>query len=102
MPTRPRSCNRKTTGERANMIRKLGLIAAVAGAALAAQAGGVNAQRVSSDGDSLLRCDIWNRVPRDPAGTQRSLTIVQLAPSWNPFHSDPEKVRGRYVGEDRQ
>jgi len=90
MPTRPRSCNRKTTGERANMIRKLGLIAAVAGAALAAQADGAHAQYFSPDGldRDILRCELWHPVSEDKAATQRRLFVVQLVPppslwSWN-------------------
>jgi hypothetical protein len=89
MPTRPRSCNRKTTSGCSAMIRKLGLIGAVAGVALAAQTGGAGAQYFTPDGvdKSLLGCDLWHPVPDDKPGTQRRLFVWQLVspppPRWS-------------------
>jgi hypothetical protein len=61
------------------MIRKFGLVGAVAGVALAVQTSGAWAQYFTPDGvdGKDLRCDLWH-LPDDKAGTQRRLFVHQL------------------------
>src|SRR6516165_134476 len=100
MPTRPRSCNRKTTSGCSAMIRKLGLVGAIAGVVLVTQAGSPYAQvQLSVEGlEDLRHCELWNPVPGDKPGTPRQLFVVQFLRSAG--MPSAHKVPGQYASEE--
>src|SRR5271166_6403981 len=104
MPTRPKSCNREPSCQQTSLIRRFGLVATVAGAALAAQALSANAQHFSTeDLEGQLRCEMWNPaplLPGDRAGTHRRLFVVQFPSYWWSGVREPVKIRGQYFNED--